>query len=279
MGHAREAVEMLTCASRERAFEIALYLETQNRERQATERAILAQALEQAKELKCDSDDCRGIVLAGENWHAGVIGIVASRLVDRLHRPTVMIALNNGHGQGSARSIPGFHLSRAFEVCTEHLESHGGHEMAAGLKIQTEKLPDFRAAFSAHAASVLSIDQLTPELKLESIADLPTITHALVQDLKRIGPFGHANPKPLLCCNGVTLAATPKRVGKTGDHLQLHVKQGNTTLKCIAFNTGHLMERLRPGTVLNLAVEPQINEWNGRVSVELEVKDIQFAER
>src|SRR4051812_154068 len=180
MGHAREAVEMLTRADETRANEIAVYLEKQNRERQAMERRILEQALEQVALNGFDQDDCRAIVLGGEGWHAGVIGIVASRLVDRLHRPTVMIATTNGHGQGSGRSIPGFNLARALEACGEHLEAFGGHEMAAGLKIATPKLPEFREAFCRHATEVLSAEQMVPELELECLAELNGVTEALV---------------------------------------------------------------------------------------------------
>jgi single-stranded-DNA-specific exonuclease len=277
MGHAREAVEMLTKASAERASEIAIYLEKQNRERQAMERRILEQALEQVALGGYDKDDCRAIVLGAEGWHPGVIGIVASRIVDRLHRPTIMIATTNGHGQGSGRSIPGFNLARALEACREHLDTFGGHEMAAGLKIQTPRLADFRAAFCAHATAVTSPEMMTPELKLECLAELNVLTESLVNDLKRLGPFGHANRKPLLCCRGLTIAGPPRRVGKTGDHLQLFVKQGQASMKCIAFNFGGMIDQLRTGTLIDVAVEPQINEYMGRRSVELEVKDLQLA--
>jgi single-stranded-DNA-specific exonuclease len=277
MGHAREAVEMLTKASAERASEIAIYLEKQNRERQAMERRILEQALEQVALSGYDKEDCRAIVLGAEGWHPGVIGIVASRIVDRLHRPTIMIATTNGHGQGSGRSIAGFNLARGLEACREHLETFGGHEMAAGLKIQTPKLGEFREAFCAHATAVTSAEMMTPELKLECLAELNALTEALVSDLKRLGPFGHANRKPLLCCRGLTVAGPPRRVGKTGDHLQLFVKQGQASMKCIAFNFGNMADQLRTGTVIDVAVEPTINEYMGRRSVELEVKDLQFA--
>jgi single-stranded-DNA-specific exonuclease len=276
MGHAREAVEMLTRADETRANEIAVYLEKQNRERQAMERRILEQALEQVALNGFDKDDSRAIVLGGEGWHAGVIGIVASRLVDRLHRPTVMIATTNGHGQGSGRSIPGFNLARALEACGEHLEAFGGHEMAAGLKIATPKLAEFREAFCRHAGEVLSAEQMIPELTLECLAELPAVTEPLVREMRRLGPFGHGNRKPLLCIQGLTIAGPPRRVGKTGDHLQLFVKQGRAQMKCIAFNQGKLIDDLRTGTVVDLAVEPQINEYQGRTSVELEVKDLRF---
>src|SRR5690242_14971750 len=149
---------MLTRADATRANEIAVYLESKNRERQAMERKILEQALEQVLQNGYDKEDCRAIVLGGEGWHAGVIGIVASRIVDRLHRPAIMIATTNGHGQGSGRSIPGSNLARGLEACASHLDAFGGHEMAAGLKIQTTKLADFRDAFCTHAASVLGAE-------------------------------------------------------------------------------------------------------------------------
>src|SRR5687768_7935845 len=276
MGHARLAVEMLTEASHERAVEIAEYLERQNRERQSLERKILDEAAMQCAQLGYDCEDCRAIVLGKEDWHAGVIGIVASRLVDRFNRPTVMVALTNGTGQGSGRSIAGFHLARALEACHEHLEAYGGHEMAAGLKVRTENFERFRDAFCDHAGRTIAPELYVRELKLDCLAELHHVTEALVADMKRLGPFGHGNRKPLLCCKGLTLAAVPRRVGKTGDHLQLFVRQGNTAMKCIAFNRGELFDKLQPGVTLDLAVEPQINEFNGRTSVELDVKDLQF---
>ena len=148
--------------------------------------------------------------------------------------------------------------------------------MAAGLKIETAKLPEFRQAFCHHASQVLSDEMMVPELVLESLAELNLLTEALVTDLKRLGPFGHGNRKPLLCCKGLTLAAEPRRVGKTGDHLQLMVRQGDASMKCIAFNHGSMLDQLSTGTQIDLAVEPQINEYMGRRSVELEVKDLQF---
>jgi single-stranded-DNA-specific exonuclease len=275
MGHAKLAVEMLTDATPERATEIALFLEQQNRQRQAIEKQILEQALKQASELGCDRDDCRAIVLAGRGWHAGVVGIVASRIVERFHRPAILIALTDGVGQGSGRSVNGFHLTKALDACREFLDTYGGHEMAAGLKIQENKIEDFRRAFCQYANQTLTADQLVPELKLEAVAEIGQLSHALVGDLQRLGPFGHGNRRPVLCCRDVILTAPPRRVGKTGDHLQLFIRQGDATMKCIAFNAGVWFDRLQTGTRLDLAAEPSLNEFNGRTSVELQVKDIQ----
>jgi single-stranded-DNA-specific exonuclease len=277
LGHAALAVEMLTSASESRAREIAVYLESQNRQRQAVEKQILEQALIQIESKGWASDSQRALVLSAEGWHAGVIGIVASRIVDRFCRPTVMVALNNGQGQGSARSIPGFHLARALESCAEHLIAFGGHEMAAGLKIQSERLDDFRSAFCEFARTNVTDEMLIPHLQLECIADLSHITEPLVRELGRLAPFGHGNRKPLLCIDAAMVAGPPRRVGKTGDHLQLLVKQNRQTIRCIAFQCGELIDRLSPNTSVRLAAEPCLNEFNGRTTVELQVKDFQFA--
>ena len=278
MGHARLAVEMLTKASEAQAIEIATYLEQQNRDRQAMERKILDAALEQVQEQGFDQDSCHGIVLGAEGWHPGVIGIVASRIVDRFHRPTVMIAMTNGHGQGSGRSIAGFHLTKALEACREHLETFGGHEMAAGLKLKSTHFEAFREAFGEHAKTAISPESLVAQLPLEGLATLDQITTALVTDLHRLGPFGHANRKPLLACRGLEIAAIPRRVGKTGDHLQLQVRDKTGSMKCIAFNYGAMFDQLGPGVKIELAVEPTINEFNGRKNVELEVKDLKVVQ-
>jgi len=277
MGHANLAVQLLTDADQAKAASIASYLEQQNRARQAMERKILDSAVEQIHQLGYKRDENRAIVLGSEGWHAGVIGIVASRIVDRFHRPTIMVALNNGLGQGSGRSISGFHLARALESCEQYLEAYGGHEMAAGLKIRTEKFQAFRQAFVDHANASLDPHLLVPELRIDAEAELVHMNQALVSELARLGPFGHANPRPLLCCRGLTLAGPPRRVGRSGDHLQLFVRQADTYMKCIAFGAGELFDKLRAGMRIDLAVEPQLNEFNGRVSVELAVKDIQIA--
>ncbi len=276
MGHAALALEMLTTAPADRAIEIATYLEQQNRQRQAVEKQTLAEVLAEVARRGDDGEGCCGVLIAGKEWHPGVIGIVASRVVERLHRPTVLISMGEAHGAGSGRSIAGFHLAKALQGCTDLLVSHGGHEMAAGLKVTPENLEALRERFQTYAREHLSPEQLIPQLHLDAEVKLSQINEALVHDLERLGPFGHANRKPLLACCGVEIAATPRRVGKTGDHLQLQVRQNGTTIKGIAFNTGHLADQLTPGTKVDLAVEPGLNHWNGRTSVEVQVRDIRF---
>lgn len=277
LGHANLAVKMLTEADESQANEIAAYLERQNRARQSMERKILDEAVAQIRQLGFDRDENRAIVLGAESWHAGVIGIVASRIVDLYHRPAIMVSLGGALAQGSGRSISGFHLARALEACEQYLEGFGGHEMAAGLKLRAEKFADFRRAFLDHANRTIQPDMLVPQLFIDCEAELSHMSQALVDELKRLGPFGHGNRRPLLCCRGLTLAGPPRRVGKTGDHLQLFVRQGSSHMKCIAFGAGAIFDKLREGMTIDLAVEPQINQYNGRASIELAVKDMQFA--
>ena len=278
LGHAALAVEMLTTAGDAKAREIAIYLESQNRARQAVEKQILEQAVALVESNGWADEKHRALVLGAEGWHAGVIGIVASRIVERFCRPTVMVALSNGHGQGSGRSIAGFHLARALESCGAHLEAFGGHEMAAGLKIETARLEDFRQAFCEVANASVTEEMLKPVLTVECAAELSQMTEALVKDLDRVGPFGHGNRRPLVCVEKAYVAGSPRRVGKTGDHLQLMVKQKGRAMRCIAFGAGEMLDRLESGREIRLAVEPGINEFNGRTNVELVVKDLQLAD-
>jgi single-stranded-DNA-specific exonuclease len=278
LGHAALAVEMLTTATEDRAREIALYLDEQNRARQELEKKILREALDQIEANRWADAPHRALVLAGEGWHAGVIGIVAARLVDRFRRPAVMISLTNGQGQGSARSIAGFHMSKALENCREFLLAWGGHEMAAGLRIESGRVGEFRAAMDQAAQKIVTDEMLVPQLRVECVADLGQMTEALVTEMRRLGPFGHGNPRPVLCLREVCVAGVPRRVGKTGEHLQIIVKQGDRSIRCIGFGCGELFDRLGPGTKVDLAVEPSLNEFNGRRSVELEIKDFQFTE-
>jgi single-stranded-DNA-specific exonuclease len=274
MGHAELALEMLTTATADRAGEIAAYLEKQNRDRQETERRTLTEVMEEINRLGDDAESCAAILVGKRGWHPGVIGIVASRVVDRLHRPTVLVAVGEeGLGSGSGRSISGFHLARALGACGDLLESHGGHEMAAGLKVREDRLGDLRERFQQHARQVLSPEQLVPELKLECEAGLGQMTAKLVEELTRLGPFGHGNRRPVLACRGVEVTGT-RRVGRTGEHLQLTLRQDGRVMKGIAFSRGDLADELRVGERVDLAVEPDLNEWNGRVSVEVLVKDV-----
>jgi single-stranded-DNA-specific exonuclease len=148
--------------------------------------------------------------------------------------------------------------------------------MAAGLRVRPDKFEGFRHDFGEYARRNITPELLVRELRLDVQANLQSLNEGLVNDLKRLGPFGHGNRRPLLLLHDVELAGPPRRVGKTGDHLQLYVRQGQTRMKCIAFNAGAMFEKLRAGMSIDLAAEPQMNEFNGRKSVELTVKELKI---
>jgi len=278
MGHARLAVELLTRASAERAREIAVYLNAQNRSRQTLERRIFRQACEMVETARMNADACRAIVLAHEDWHAGVIGIVASRLVERFGRPTVLIALENGMGQGSGRSIRHFDLCRALRDCREHLASYGGHAMAAGLKIEAGRVADFAQALIARANRTLTAADLRPRLRLDGEARLADLSVPIVEAVLGLGPFGVGNPAPQFASGWLELAGTPRPVGRDGEHLQFVVREGTCTMKAIAFGKADHARRLLDHRRCRLAFEPILNDFNGRRSVELQVIDIRYPE-
>ncbi|MCP4873959.1 MAG: single-stranded-DNA-specific exonuclease RecJ, partial [Gammaproteobacteria bacterium] len=209
MGHARLAVELLTSESQIRAMQIAEYLKEQNSKRQQYERKIFKQACEMVVQRNLHHPDRKSIVLASENWHTGVIGIVASRIVDKFYRPTIMInvgAAENGVAQGSARSIHGFCLLSAIEACSQHLISFGGHKMAAGVTLEIEKIDLFTADLEAYAKQNLSENDVSAKLHIDALAPLAEFRTEMVNELQMLGPFGQGNPKPVFATKGVRLA-------------------------------------------------------------------------
>jgi len=274
MGHARDACTLLTTAAGEEAAVIAEQLNGENKQRQATERAIFQQAVAMIEEAGFDAEDCRAIVLGHEQWHPGVVGIVCSRLVERFGRPVVLLNTADGEATGSARSIDGFDIHAAFTACAGHLTTYGGHAMAAGLRLATERVEAFRDDLVAVANAALGVEDLTPVLDLEADLDLDELTPNLVEQIDRLAPFGRANPRPALRVRAAQLANPPRTVGSGGKHLTLMVRQGRATVRGIAFNRGEFARRLWQGQTLDLAVRPKLNRFNGRTSVELEVVDL-----
>ncbi|MBI4581136.1 MAG: single-stranded-DNA-specific exonuclease RecJ, partial [Planctomycetes bacterium] len=277
MGHALLAAELLTRADAERAREIAQYLEGQNRDRQNLERRIFNEAVEIIESRRLASDARRAIVVAGEGWHAGVIGIVASRIVSRFGRPTIMISLDNGDGQGSGRSIPRFDLHQALAECSHHLDAYGGHSMAAGLRIRSGKVDEFSEAFVARANQTLTGRDLEPTLHLDAEVPPGTWSAPLVRDLERLGPFGAGNPKPRFASPVLHLEGEPRAVGRNANHLQFSLTDGQSRMKAIAFGQAGRLDVLRERRQCRVAYTPCLNDFNGRVTVEMQVTDISFA--
>ncbi len=279
MGHARLAVELLTSDSPVRSTQIAEYLKEQNGQRQQCERKIFKQACEMIVERDMNHPDRKSIVLSSENWHTGVIGIVASRIVDKYYRPTIMINAadaENGIAQGSGRSIPGFCLLSGIRSCSQHLNSFGGHKMAAGITIETEKIEKFAAEFEAYAKQNLNENDVTAKLHIDAAVPLETFRKETVGELQLLGPFGQGNPEPTFATKGVRLASPPKRVGAGREHLQLAITDNTAAIRCIGFRFGKLEKKLLEHEFFNVAYQPQINTYNGNSNVQLVLTDIQF---
>jgi len=279
MGHARLAVELLTSESPIRSMQIAEYLKEQNSQRQQCERKIFKQACEMIVEGDLNHPDRKSIVLACENWHTGVIGIVASRIVDKFYRPTIMInagSCENGIAQGSGRSIPGFCLLSAIKACSHHLASFGGHKMAAGITIEPDKIAQFAADFEAYARQNINGNDAAAKLHIDALVPLGEFRKETVNELQLLGPFGQGNPEPTFATKGVRLAGPPRRVGSGREHLQLAITDNTATVRCIGFRFGKLEKKLLEHEFFDVAYQPQINTYNGNSTVEFVLTDIQF---
>jgi len=279
IGHARLAVELLTSDSPIRSTQIAEYLKEQNDQRRQLERKIFKQACEMIVQQDLNHPDQKSIVLASENWHTGVIGIVASRIVDKYYRPTIMIksrVMENGTAQGSGRSIAGFDMLGAISACSEHLVNFGGHKMAAGITIETEKIEQFAAEFEAYAKENLNQNDVVAKLHIDAAATLGEFRRETVSELEMLGPFGQGNPKPIFATRGVRLSSQPRKVGARAEHLQLAVTDNTNSVRCIGFGMGKLDKKLLDHEFFNIAYQPQINTYNGKSNVEFVLADIQF---
>lgn len=279
MGHARLAVELLTSDNPARSTEIARYLKEQNVQRRQCERKIFEQACGKITEHGLDRPDQVSLVLAGQTWHTGVIGIVASRIVDIYHRPTIMIntgGCEKGTAQGSARSIDGFCLLSAIRACSHHLVHFGGHKMAAGITIETKNIDRFAADFEAYAKKHLSKNDCVAKLHIDAAAPLGEFRKETVEELQMLGPFGQGNPSPLFATKGVRLAAPPRICGAKGNHLQLAITDNINTIRCIGFGMGKLEKKLLEHDFFDVAYQPQLNNYNGSSSVEFVLDDIRL---
>jgi len=276
MGHARLAVELLTRASADRAREIAAYLEKQNKARQTVERKIAKQAAEIIEHDGMAQASKRAIVVAGQGWHAGVIGIVASRLVERFGRPTIVISLSGENGQGSGRSIQHFDLHGALRSCGEHLITFGGHAMAAGLRIDPERIDAFREAFVQFANNRLTPADLLPRLRLDAKVRIDDLNLNLVEWIQAMEPFGKGNSKPRLATDWVELTDEPRLVGHDHSHLQATFAQNGARIKAIGFGLGPMIEDLKQHRRCRIAFEPMVNDFRGIRSVEMRLLDMKF---
>jgi single-stranded-DNA-specific exonuclease len=267
------ALALLLTEDEKEATELAYELEALNGERQAVEQRILREAVAEVESWPESKRRRRGYVVAGEGWHEGVIGIVASRLVEKYNRPVVLIAGTEEERKGSGRSVPAFDLHGGLGACAAHLERFGGHRAAAGLTIARDRIETFAAAFAAHADAALSDEDLQPVTRVDAIVPGSSLNLDLCAELGRLAPFGIGNPGVVLLVDGCELAAL-STVGD-GKHLRFRVRQsGRDAGSAIAFGMGAQLDRLRSEGRYDVAFRLQENRWNGVVSPQLVVRRI-----
>lgn len=263
-------VELLLGTDKQELEPLAGLLDGFNRERREIEQKTLAAAIAEIESAW--SDDCYSLVLAGEGWHPGVIGIVASRLIERYHRPTVLIAFDGEQGKGSARSISSFHLYQALAACAAHLQGFGGHAMAAGISLQRKQLEDFRAAFEQVARQRLAPEELLPTRLHDGELSLADLDLALLRELDCLAPCGIGNPQPVFISRNCTAHAPQVLANK---HLKFWVEQNGCRTAGIAFGQADRLAELN--APVDLLYRPEINQWRGQESVQLVISDFRPA--
>ncbi|BBO18414.1 single-stranded-DNA-specific exonuclease RecJ [Candidatus Brocadia pituitae] len=276
IGKAGIVVELLTTSSKERATEIANFLEQENKRRQEIQVDIMVSARKKILH-ELNLDETTAIVLADQAWHPGIIGIIASKMVEEFNRPTVMIAVTDDIGHGSARSIPSFHILEALESCRNKLLSVGGHAQAAGLKIHPDNIDEFRDMLNRATSQRLCKTDLVRVLNIDAEITLSMLSKAVVAELARLSPHGEGNPIPLFAATNIKIVGQPRRIGAKGQHLSFYVKQGDVAVRAVAFGMGEQIDRLKQnGRTCSLAFTVKINTWMNGEQLELEVKDLKF---
>jgi single-stranded-DNA-specific exonuclease len=259
MASASDVIEMFLTADEARAKELAAQLHELNTDRQQTE-AEIAQAIIKLCTETPVTDSNAALVFAGEGWHRGVVGIVASRVVERFHRPVFVLGIENGVAQGSGRSIPQFHLLEALETMPELFTKFGGHRQAAGLTMEAGKLDEFRTRFGAHAGTLLTPADFERELMLDGELALNEITNASIAEVLRLAPFGFGNPAPTFALRGVEVAAAPDI--KNEKHLFARFGNGPRPLRAKGWNMAERAGELQPGTRVDLALQFEDDAWS-----------------
>jgi single-stranded-DNA-specific exonuclease len=273
LGHPEAALELLLTDDRDEAVRLAHRLDELNRDRQMVEERILREAVEEVESWPEPKQERRGYVLAREDWHEGVIGIVASRLVERYHRPVVLIAGGQREWKGSGRSIGTFDLHGGLAGCSEYLIRFGGHRAAAGLSIEPAQVEAFAAAFASHADANLPEEELRPVTVIDALVHGSELTLGLCAELARLAPFGLGNPAVTLLVAGCELSDVAT-VGD-GKHLRFRVKDGARDAgSAIAFGFGRQLDRFRRELQFDVAFRLEENHWNGTVAPQLVVKRV-----
>ncbi|QQK79562.1 single-stranded-DNA-specific exonuclease RecJ [Salicibibacter cibi] len=275
MDAATPAVQLLLTSDPEQAHSSAEMIDGYNRERQQTVEKITEEALAQ---LQAKEEDLPAIVVAGKGWNSGVTGIVASRLVEKYYRPTIVIAIDDeGNGKGSARSIEGFDLYRSLSKHVHLFRRFGGHRMAAGLSIDEDKIPDLRATLGEEVNHTLSAESFVPTTDIELTLSVEEITTKLIREIENLAPFGVGNPKPLVQIADVPIQQK-RKIGSMQNHLKMSVGDAGP-LDCVGFRLGHLHDRIQNDANIHLVGELSVNEWKGNEKPQIILRDVAIKER
>ncbi len=269
MGKQEEALQLFLTENLEEAKEITKKLERYNSERQETEKNIFEQAIEkiETENLK----ELNSIVLASENWHHGVIGIVASRITEKFYKPTILICIEGDEGKGSGRSVPGFDLHQALVDSSQFLKKYGGHEMAVGLSLEREKINDFKKYFE-EISKAKNVKQLIPVINIDCEITKKELNKKTIEQIKLLEPFGEKNKQPLVIYKNLKI--TSIRSLSEGKHLKLMLKDDNEIVNAIGFNLGELSNEYLIGDKVDIVGTIETNAYNGQEQIQINLKDI-----
>lgn len=271
MDSAHKSLDLFLCEDEKQADMLARQLDELNSQRQRVQKEIVDQALDIA-EREINFKEQKVIVLSKENWHKGVLGIVASKITEKYYRPTIVISLKEGIGTASARSIEGFHLYNALHDCSGLLENYGGHEGAAGLTIRAENIDPFKELINQVAGRMIPIKQLTPRINIDCEIPLASINLTMAETIASMEPFGEGNPEPTFCSRRVTVKSYPAILGK--ETLKFWVTDGQITLCTLGFGMAEYKPLIVPGQLVDLAYQIMLDDWNKEASVILKLKDM-----
>lgn len=278
MDAAKAVVELFESQDFGQARKLAEHLDSRNRERQQVQKQIFEFALHEYLEQGGSASQSHVAVVAGQGWHRGVVGLAASKITERIYRPSLVISLEDGVGHGSARSIAGYHLLSGLDSCAELFEKYGGHAAACGFTIREENISNLRESLNKHAAENISDEDLIPEIKIDAVVSSQSLTLDLVEDLKKLEPFGQGNPKPVFVTKGLELISEPFVMKEK--HLKLNFKDAHgRRFEAVWWDGAEkLNERtLEAGSSIEIAYTPEANAWNGTTRLQLVVKDLRVS--
>lgn len=274
LGDAKRAVELLIAEDYASAVEFARVLEQENLNRRKIDEDVFIHAQQLVEEyLDVESDGA--IILHQEQWHPGVVGIVASRMVEKYYRPAIMMTTVDGVAKGSARSVAGFNIYQALKRCEDKLLQFGGHKYAAGLTLEVDRVEEFKEAFNAVVKELLTDELRTPVITIDAEIDLAELTPKYTRLLRQFAPFGPKNMRPTFVARNVESIGQPRIVGK--NHLRFKIKKNNVTLDCIGFNLGYLLERFTNGNKLfDIVFAVDESDFSGVQLPQLKIKDVRL---